>query len=681
MRVARGLKQSYKNARELSVDETKRELELRTDCYEVLNESFNRVYLDIDGLAPASATLEEFNVLRQDTLDRIDEIASGREIAVMESSKYDTRKISFRVIFPKIKALKKDNKIIAGFLSKTIEMPEGVRIDLAPYGQNQKIRMLGQNKDGENRPLVLVRGDVEDTFISVVPDDCEVAEVPAEPKKLRGRPRKIIENTLIGDILAEIDVKRIDEYESWIQIGFVCFNENLDVSVWERASERSTKYKSGDCEKKWKTFTKGQIGIAKLWEWLCEDNKDAYERLKKDDYKFRKEQFELTHFKLRSPPRYVRVSDDNRIQFLTDAELTFLYRNEMCGDKAFTTQWINDPDILTYEKLTFSPNKEPPANEYNIFAGFPMDAVEGDWSVVRELVWNLSGHKKDIETYIHDWVAHLFQKPFEKPGVAIIFSSELEGVGKDTYGTRVMKPMLGYYYENILDHENEFFGRFTSHLRNKLLIKLEEMNYNVFSNNDDKMKGWITCEDKVFEEKGVVHPPSIPSYVRIMGTTNEACPVKLTRTFRRYILINPYQGHANDDAYWTDFYVNRLTEQQIQAYYHHLLTRDISAFNPHTLAETEALKDARQAQAPPLAKYFQRQIQMDPDVEERQYVARDLLTAVNSIARFPINESKFGRELREYPHTKEHTRRGNIYTFKWNEVETYLRGKNWWVDI
>lgn len=681
MRIAKGLKASYKNAREMTLEETKRELGLRTDCYEVLNEGVNRLYFDIDGAAGTDATQEQFDALREETLAKIEELASGREVAIMESSKYESRKISFRLVFPKVKATKKDNKAIVLHLSKTFTLPEGVRIDPSPYGQNQKMRMLGQNKDGENRPLVLVRGEIEDTFISFVPDGCENAEVPVEPKKSRGRPRKVIENTLIGDILAQLDVKRLDDYEMWIQIGFICFNENLDVGVWEKASERSTKHKAGECEKKWRTFTKGQLGIRKLWEWLREDNPDAYETLKQHDYQFRKEQFELTHFKLRNPPRYVRVGDENTVQFLTDAELTFLYRNELCGDKPFTVQWIADPNILTYEKLTFLPNGENPQGMYNIFAGFPMEPVEGDWSVIKELVWNLSGRNEEVETYIHNWSAHMFQKPMEKPGVAIIFSSELEGVGKDTYGDYVLGPLLGQYYQNILDHENEFFGRFTSHLRNKMLIKLEEMNYDVFAKNDDKLKGWITCKDKVFEEKGISHPPAIPSYVRIMGTTNESCPVKLTKTFRRYVLINPYQGHADDTSYWSNFYMNRLTIEQLQAYYHHLLTRNIQGWNPRTRAETDALIDARQTQAPLHAKYFQRIIQMDPDIEERQYLGRELLTQVNATAKFPLNEAKFGREIAQYPHTKEHTRRGNLYTFNMRQVEEFLRQRQWWVDI
>lgn len=687
MRLARGLKASFKNAKDFTVEDAKRELNLRTDCYEVLNDGFNRFYLDIDGAASSTLTEEEFDALRKETLAKIDEIASGREIAVMESSRYESRKVSFRVIFPKVKCLKKDNKAIASHLNKTIELPEGVRIDLAPYGQNQKIRMLGQNKDGENRPLVLVCGKVEDTFISVVPDDCEVAEAPPEVKKTRAKAKKVVENTLIGDILAVLDVKRLDDYEMWIQIGFICFNESLDVGVWEKASERSTKHKVGECEKKWKTFTKGQMGIAKLWEWLKEDNPDAYERLKTQDYAFRKEQFELTHFKLRNPPRYVRVGEKDSIQFLTDAELTFLYRNEMCGDKPFTMKWIADPEILTYEKLTFSPNREAPEGHYNVFAGFPMEPVEGDWSPVKELVWNLSGHNAELEAYIHNWAAHLFQKPYEKPGVAIIFSSEEEGVGKDTYADYVLGPLLGQYYFNSQDHENEFFGRFTAHLRNKLLVKLEEMNYEVMAKNDDKLKGWITCKEKVFEEKGVSHPPAIPSYVRIMGTTNESCPVKLTKTFRRYLLMNPSQTHANNLPYWFEVYRKLGFEGQtlvrpatLQAYYHHLLSLDISEWNPRVLVETEAVKDARQAQAPLHARFFQRIIQLDPDTESVQYFGRDLLAHINVNAKYPLNEQRFGRDIQKYPQTKEHTRRGNQYTFNLKEVEAYLRGKHWWVE-
>ena len=696
MRIARGLKQSYKNARELTVEETKHDLSLRTDCYEVLNEGLNRLYLDIDGAAPSSATEYDFQTLRDETLAKIDEIASGRDIAVMESSKFETRKISFRVVFKNIKATKKDNKTIASHLGKTVAMPDGVRIDLAPYGANQKMRMLGQNKDGENRPLLLVSGSIEDTFISIVPEECETAEVPAEPKKPKGRPRKVIENTLIGDILAVLDVKRLDDYEMWVQIGFACFNEGLDVGVWEKASERSTKHKIGDCEKKWRTFTKGHIGIAKLWSWLREDNPDAYDRLKGQDYAFRKEVFETTHVKLRNPCRYLRIADDGTSQLLGIAELRHIYGSEMCGSKSFVEQWVNDPDIYTCERMEFKPKQEPTQGYFNLWTDFAVQPEEGDWSPVKELLWDLSGHDKGIYDYFLNYFAHLFQKPYDKPEVMIILSSPDEGVGKDTIGDAVIGPMLGEkYYVSTSNHEDEVFGRFTSQLRTTLFLKLEELERDCCHKNNDKLKGWITCKTRDFEEKGCPKGAPLKSYVRVFGTTNDPCPVVLTKDFRRYLLVNPSNDHVGDRAYWKSMYQrlgyeggNLVDTKVHSAFLHACLTRDIENWNPRTKLDTDALVNARQSQAPPHARWFQNQLQMrmdddgvlSPDDEFRGSF-RFFKEEINKTAKFPYTDYKLREELRIYPQITQpkHTRGGTEWAFNCQAVRDFLVDRNWWV--
>jgi hypothetical protein len=699
MRIARGLKATFKNAKDYTVDDAKRELTLRTDCYEVLNDGFNRFYLDIDGLAQGSATQAEFDALRGETLAKIDEIASGREIAVMESSRYESRKISFRAVFVKVKALKKDNKAVAAHMAKTFPMPEGVRIDLAPYGANQKMRMLGQNKDGENRPLTLVRGTMEDTFISVVPEESEVAEVPPEPKKARGRPRKVIENTLIGDILAVLDIKRLDDYEMWIQMGFVCFNENLDVSVWEKASERSDKYKTGDCEKKWKTFTKGQLGIAKLWEWLREDNPDAYEKLKEQDYVFRKEQFELTHVKLRNPCRYLRLCslEEGTTQLIGVPELKHIYGSEMCGGKPFIDQWLTDPSIFTCERMEFKPKQEATPGFYNLWTDFAFQPEQGDWSPVRELLWDLSGRKQDIYDYFEKYFAHLFQKPYDKPEVMIVLSSPEEGIGKDTLPDAIIGPLLGdKYYYSTTDHENEVFGRFSSHLRTTLFLKLEEMERDCCHKNDDKLKGWITCKTRDYEEKGLPKGAPLKSYVRVFGTTNDPCPVKLTKDFRRWLLVNPSNAHAGDKAYWVDFYKrlgyegqNLVNPSVLQAFLHHCLTVDITGWNPRSKLDTNALVNARQSQAPPHARWFQTHIQLrmeddgtlDQDLEVRMSF-RSLKEEINRSAKYPYTDYKLREELRVYPQVDEprHTRGGTEWSFNCKQVRNFLASRQWWVD-
>jgi len=682
MRIARGLKQSYKNAREMNVAEVTRELENRTDCYEVLNDTLNRVYLDVDGKLPEEMTVQQFDDVRTQTMDAIASLSDNQEYALMESSKYDLRKVSFRVVFPKVKATKKNNKAFVLNLSKTLTLPDGVRIDPNPYGQNQKMRMLGQNKDGENRPLVLLRGNVEDTFISIVPEDAEVLEVPEEPKKPRGRPRKIVQNTLISDILNEVNVKRLDEYATWIETGFILFNEGLDCAVWEKASERSLKYKRGECEKKWKTFTKGSLGIARLWEWLKEDNSDAYERLKLNDYAYRKERFEITNFKLRNPPRFGRITPSGEIQFLNDHDLLHIYGGEICGESPFIKRWIHDPEMLTYEKLEFRPEQDATEGCYNLWTGFHYEAVKGDWEPIRELVWNLSGRNQEVYDYIVKWSAHIFQKPYEKPETMIIFSSETEGVGKDTYGDAVLGKILGReYYFNSKDQENEMFGRFTSHLQNKLLIKMEEMRAETCNKHDDLLKGWITGPHRTYEEKGISRPPSIDSFHRIIGTTNDPCPVKLTRTFRRYLLVNPYAGHAGDVRYWNQWYAS-VTPEVLQAYLYHLIHEvDLEGWNPREKVETSALMEARLSQAPPHARFFQRLSatrNSDEDCLEQHF--HELREGINQIARFAYTDYKLSRELRIYPHETRVLHGRTMWKFNLKQIEDFLRSKHWWLD-
>lgn len=411
--------------------------------------------------------------------------------------------------------------------------------------------------------------------------------------------------------------------------------------------------------------------------------KSSYIKLnQQDDYQEHKEEFEKTHFKLMNPPRYVRQIGSG-LQYLSDAELNFLYRNDaLVSGETFVSKWIADPSIRTYEKLEFKPKCETTEGCFNLFQGFPLEAKEGDWSIIHELVWDLSGRNQDNYDYIINWSAHLFQKPYEKPGVMIIFSSTEEGVGKDTYGDHVLKPLLSSdYYMTTNDHENEVFGRFTSHLQNKLLVKLEEMNYDVMSRNDDKLKGWITCETKSYEEKGISKSPNIESFHRFIGTTNEACPVKLTKTFRRYLLINPYQQHANNTAHWDRIYTQLKKPDVLQAFYHYLINKDISGWTPRQKCETDALNEARQSQAPPLARFFQSYIQENHGIDTASWYGRELLVQLNTSCKFPYSPYKLSQEVKMYPHTFIKKNSGNQYRFELDKVQQFLVDKHWWVDL
>lgn len=57
----------------------------------------------------------------------------------------------------------------------------------------------------------------------------------------------------IIEALNYIDVARLS-YQEWINVGMGLKSEGYDCSVWDRWSSNDSRYKSGECERKWRTF-------------------------------------------------------------------------------------------------------------------------------------------------------------------------------------------------------------------------------------------------------------------------------------------------------------------------------------------------------------------------------------------------------------------------------------------
>lgn len=59
----------------------------------------------------------------------------------------------------------------------------------------------------------------------------------------------------INEILSYLDPSLLN-YQEWLSVGMILKDEGYDVSVWERWSSMDTpRYHTGECEKKWKSFT------------------------------------------------------------------------------------------------------------------------------------------------------------------------------------------------------------------------------------------------------------------------------------------------------------------------------------------------------------------------------------------------------------------------------------------
>lgn len=682
VKISKGLRQSYKNAVILTLNEALLALKKRTDCYEVLNDDYNRPYGDIDGKITENCSEEEFNKIDNETRNVLQDWLSKEEYSLMTASSYIHHKISYRFIFTQFSVSKDDNKEWIKQISQEIKLPDGVQFDYGVYGKNQKMRMLNSNKDGENRPLRLIYGTDIDTLISYVPENVQKLELQKKEKKEKKEKKNTIEPTIISNILELLNDERFENYEDWLKIGMICYNEGIDLSIWDEYSKKSLKYKEGDCCKKWKTFSKNHLSISTLWLWLQEDNPEGYEKLKQDDYDYKKKQFELTHFKLMNPAVYVRIYN-GKINLLKHNELLHLYNNLFCNKELFVSKWIKDPEIRTYEELVYKPKQTVADNVYNIFTDFSIEPNKGNISAVHEVLRLISNNNENVFNYIEKWVASILQKPYNKTGTCIIIQGD-QGIGKDTYFDFIGK-IFGDYFFNTNRAEEDVFGKFNGHLKKVLLMKFEEASFLVNKKNESSLKSLITCTRQAYENKGI-DPITLDNYFNIVMTTNNEIPVHIEQTDRRFVLIKGSNEKRGNLDFWNHIYNELNKPETLQAYMYHLLHLDLSEFNPRDRPITEYYEEVKQAFIPYHAMLLQDELERYPDVEEIETSAKNLYDiAKERNTKFDISKQKFGRDISTYVDDnvihKILKRDTTYYKFETAKLRQYLKDKKLWITF
>jgi len=671
-------KTPYTKATNKSLDEVLMALKTRTDCYEVLNndEIPNRIYLDIDGKNLPDMTEDEFNEKDKQTYDTlIDYFGDNDDYCLMTSSSHLHKIISWRVHMKGVMACKKDNELFAKHLKDKIVLPDGVSVDVGIYDMNRKMRMLGSNKGGENRPLRLVKGEPIDTIITHT-EGCTLKEMPKKEVK-RGRPPKAKESKLLP-IFDLLPIELIDEYDTWIKLGMVCKNRDEPIEVFKQVSSRSAKYNERECEKKWETFSKGGLTI---WKFLKDHAPDVYERVKQNDYEYMKEDFETTHFKVMNPYMIIRMTNGG-LQQISQADFINMYRNLLCDGECFTTRWLSDPNIRTYEKLCFMPKQVAPADQYNIFKGFPVEEVEGDVSVPSNLLRMITGNDEKMFNYVEKWVAWILQKPYEKTGVVLVNQGS-QGVGKDTFFDFVGSMFGTEYFMNTGNAENDVWGRFTDDQQRIVLMKFEEASFVSNKTHAEKLKSLITSTIRKFEGKGL-KPITLNNYVNLVMTTNQEVPVLLEDSDRRFCCFKASDEKRGDFDYWKVVHTTLSDPATKNAYYHHLMNIDLTGFNPRDFPKTEYYENIRVALAPTHSQYFQKIVEdcMEHGAEQIEMKSRTILAKLQDEYKYDYKPQALGRDISKYPPTAITKRESNsitYYTIHAKGMKEFLQSKNWWV--
>jgi hypothetical protein len=571
----------------------------------------------------------------------------------------------------------------------------------------EQIIVEGSSYEFQNKlyKYTALQGSVNDVAYDEMMWKCVKPSILVAPRK-KGEVSETLGKNLLERLVMNITNDESVDWNQWYKVAQAIFNEDGSEELFLRWSALSSKHNEKAALQQWKSLKKGDetkltAGSIYYWSSLNAEKHEAIvlDCLPVENYQHQKVLFEKTHFKLMNPPCYIRHAES--IQMLKDCDLNLMYQNIYYKKKvnimskgvkigedvvpaSFIAAWKADVYIRTYDKIVFKPKQVVPKTHFNVFTDFPCEAVQGDCSVMNDLMWLLSGENNEVREYLECYFAHMIQKPYEKPGVALVFYSDKQGAGKDTPLDFIGKIVGEDYFYNTEDAENQVFGRFTEHLQKTIFLKMEEVEFETNKKNESALLSLITAPVRSYEGKGQ-RPITLDDYKRPVMTTNKQNPVSVPESDRRFVLINSSEKRVGDRAFWDGVYEVLKKPETKQAYYYYLLHKDISNFNVRERPITNFYKEVKTAQRPYHATYFQKWIALNGEFQEEcEMTATDWVKAINADTKFPITITRFGLDMKKhYPQdciTKIEGRYNNSYKLHTANVHRHLGSKGWWAD-
>ena len=404
--------------------------------------------------------------------------------------------------------------------------------------------------------------------------------------KIIEKNQKIITAQYDGDyedleeIVDNIPKRFSDNYQDWLKIISILRKYDF-YDLAKSFSKKSKKYNELEFQDYYKnktTFTEYNIGS--IYHYSKENRtnflkiKKKYDKIKnkikyEDEYEKMEIQFNKNHFKVSNKCIYCKIDHANndlifmKKQSFVDANSELKYKGvnnktgELC-DLSFINRYVSHNSInpRIYTNMDFFANKdECPDDYFNLWTDFDVcnfknveiDDIGLDFILNHILI--LCNYQQEVYEYFIDFLAHMFQRPWEK-SVFIMFLSK-EGTGKDLF-ISLLKLMIGEskYFETP-NAERDVFGNFNPLMLKSFLVNLSELEFLNTKGSLGKFKQFITGDNITINGKGK-DPLIVKSYHRYIGTSNELCkPIITKEGDRRTLLIASSNEKKGNTEYFS----------------------------------------------------------------------------------------------------------------------------------
>jgi hypothetical protein len=254
--------------------------------------------------------------------------------------------------------------------------------------------------------------------------------------------------------------------------------------------------------------------------------------------------------------------------------------------------WLEHPLRRTYKKVVFAPNQDIP-DAYNLWKGFAVKAIAGDWSLFRDHILHVvcSGDE-DCFQYLIRWMARCVQEPESSGQVAVVLRGG-KGCGKSLF-VETFGRLFGEHFLATTSAEH-IAGRFNEHLQTIVVLFGDEAFFAGNKDHERTLKGLVTQDELSFEGKG--RPVKMGrNHVHLLLASNSTWVVPAHGRERRYLVLDVSDDKTGDRDYFCAI-AQQMTSGGSEAMLYDLKHMDLTDFEVRDFPQTAALWEQQQESA------------------------------------------------------------------------------------
>lgn len=290
----------------------------------------------------------------------------------------------------------------------------------------------------------------------------------------------------------------------------------------------------------------------------------------------------------------LRYENINVITVTKDAK-----NNEKKHATPLGNYWLKWSERAAVSRIVFDDpaNVEPEA--INIYRGPGIEPAAGDWSrLLRHINEIICSDDPEAAEWVLDWCAHMFQKPWQKPGTCLVLRGE-EGTGKGIFG-RLLADLWGAHGRHLTT-AHALVSNFNGHLAGAMFIFADEALFAGDPRIKGSLKGFITEPRVLIEPKGV-DAFSMNNPARVLMATNEDWSVPADISARRFTVLDVSSKCAGNTGYFTALR-REIADGGAAAFLHDMLRREITG-DVSLMFNTEALSEQKVLSLPPVSRWW-----------------------------------------------------------------------------